>query len=121
VLQCVTVCYSGSALLFSLPKLFGSKISVFVAGCCSVLQCVVVCCSVLQRVAVCSSALQCVAVAVRCSGSALLFSLPKVFGSTISVFVAVCCSVSWCVAACCSVLQCVAVCCSVLQWQCVAF
>jgi len=36
-LQCVTVCCSGSALLFSVPKLLGSKISVFVAVCCSVL------------------------------------------------------------------------------------
>jgi len=35
---------------------------IFVAVCCSVLQCVAVCCSVLQCVAVCCSVLQCVAV-----------------------------------------------------------
>jgi len=108
VLQCVTVCCSGSALLFSLSKLFGSKISDFVAVCCGVLQRVVVCCSVLQCVTVC------------CSGSALLFSLPNCIGSKISVFVAVCCSVLQRVVVCCSVLQCVAVRYSVLQWQCVA-
>jgi len=64
VLQCVTVCCSGSALLFSLPNCIGSKKSVFVAVCCSVLQRVVVCCSVLQCVAVRYSVLQwqCVAV-----------------------------------------------------------
>jgi len=67
VLQSVTVCCSGSALLFSLPKLrncIGSKTSVFVAVCCSVLQRVVVCCSVLQCVTVRYSVLQwqCVAV-----------------------------------------------------------
>jgi len=55
------------------------------------LQCVAVCRGVLQRVAVCCSVLQCVAVC--CSGSALLFSLPNLFGSKISVLFAVCCSV----------------------------
>jgi len=32
---------------------------IFIAACCSVLQCVAVCCSVLQCVAVCCSVLQC--------------------------------------------------------------
>jgi len=63
--------------------------------CCSVLQCVAACCSVLQCVTVC------------CSGSALLCSLPKLFGLKISVFVPVSCGVLLCVAACSSVLQCV--------------
>jgi len=80
----------------------------FVAVCCSVLQCAVVCsrdtydshtfvqskcllCSVLQCVALCCSVLHCVAV---------------------------CCSALQCVAVCCSVLQCAAVCCSVLQCVC---
>ena len=63
--------------------------ALFVAVCCSVLQCVAVCCSVLQCAAVCCSVLQCAAV---------------------------CCSVLQCVAVCCSVLQCVAVCCSRLQY-----
>jgi len=79
-----------------------------ISFCCSVLQCVAVCCSVLQCVTVC------------CSGSASLFSLPKLFGSKISVLVAECCSVLQRVVVCCSVLQCVAVCYSMLQWQCVA-
>ena len=54
--------------------------AVYVAVCCSVLQCVVVCCSVLHCVAECCSVLQCVAV---------------------------CCSVLQCVAVCCNMLQCV--------------
>ena len=55
-----------------------SKVTLFVAVCCNLLQCVAVRCSVLQCVAVCCSALQCVAVR---------------------------CSVLQCVAVCCSALQ----------------
>jgi len=69
---------------------------VFVAVCCSVLQCVcsvfAVCCSVLQCTAACCCVLQCVAECYR-----------------VLQCIAVCCSVLQCVAVCCSVLQCVAV------------
>jgi len=70
----------------------------YVAVCCSVLQCAAVCCSVLQCVAVCCSVLQCVAVC--CS---------------VLQCAAVCCSVLQCVAVCCCFLQCVSVCCSVCR------
>jgi len=70
----------------------------YVAVCCSVLQCAAVCCSVLQCVAVSCSVLQCVAVSCR-----------------VLQCVAVCCSVLQCVAVCCSGLRCVAVWFSVLQ------
>jgi len=73
-------------------------IRLFVAVCCSVLQCVALCYSVLQCVAVCYSVLQCVAVC--CS---------------VLQCIAVCGSMLQYVAVCCSVLQCVAVCCSVLH------
>jgi len=64
---------------------------VFLAVCCSVLQCAAVCCSVLQ-----CSVVWCV-----CCGVLRCF--------------AVCCSVMQCVAMRGSVLQCAAVCCCVLQ------
>ena len=95
---------------------------VFVAVCCSVLQCssvffsvlqcVAVCCSVLQCVAVCCSVLQLVAVyncfigeQVRMFGT---FQNLRSRGHDASIGVAVCCSMLQCVAVCCSVLQCVA-------------
>jgi len=70
----------------------------YVAVCCSALQCVAVRCSVSQCVAVCRSALHCVAV--RCN---------------VSQCVTVCRSALQCVAVRCSVSQCVAVCCSASQ------
>jgi len=96
---------------------------IYVAVCCSVLQCVAVCCSVLhcvavQCVAVCCSVLQCVAVkfSKECSIYCfLVFYMANLHAACYSVLqrVAVCCSVLQCVAVCCSVLQCAAVCCSV--------
>jgi len=65
-------------------------VGLFVAACCSVLQCAAVCCSVLQSRGRCD-VMQCV----QC--------------------VAVCCSVLQCVAVCCGVLQHVAEYCSMLQ------
>ena len=84
------------------PHLFAGALRV--AGCCSVLQCVVICCNVLQCRAVrYAFVLRCVAVTMH---------------TAIGHCVAVCCSVLQCVAVCCSMLQCVAVCRSV--FQCVA-
>jgi len=63
VLQCVAVCYSE---LKYVAVLSGDRPrALYVAVCCSVLQCVAVCCSVLQCVAVCCRVLQCVAVLSR--------------------------------------------------------
>ena len=81
VLQCVAV----AVRCFLVCRRYSARQYQFL------LQCVAVCRGVLQRVAVCCSVLQCVAVC--CSGSALLFSLPNLFGSKISVLFAVCCSV----------------------------
>ena len=74
-----------------------SAFNIYVAVCCSVLQCVVVYCSVLQFIPVWDP-----------SGISRR--------SAFNMHVAVCCSVLQCFAVCCSVLQCVAVCCSVLQY-----
>jgi len=60
----------------------------YVAGCCSVLQCVAVCCSVLQCVVVGCRALQCVAVCI----SVLQWG-PQPSLNPLLQCVAVCCSV----------------------------
>ena len=87
----------------------------FLAVCCSVLQCFAVCCSVLQCVAVCCSVLRCVTVCcvvlqfvtVCCSVLQCLFEHDAPDDYNRFLFSAVCCIV--CVAVCCSVFQCVAV------------
>jgi len=62
VLQCVAVMVREVAQKDSAREVIGA---LYVAVCCSVLQCVAAGCSVLQCVAVCCSVLQCVAVMIR--------------------------------------------------------
>ena len=103
---------------------------IYVAVCCSVLQCVAVCCSVLQCVAVCWSVLQYVAVCCSACCSVVQRGIQHDIGSVLQC-IAVCCSaccsvvqrgiqhnigsVLQCVAVSYNVSQCVAVCCSVRQ------
>jgi len=82
-----------------------TTLSISVAGCCSVLQCVAVRCSALQCTVICYRVLQCVAVW-KCVKVSRHFQFPL-------QGVAVCCSVLQCVAVYCDMLQGVAVCCSV--------
>ena len=55
-------------LVYSVTLWFGSSplLTIFVAVCCSEVQCVAASCSVLQQVAVCCSELQCVVLCSRC-------------------------------------------------------
>jgi len=63
---CAAVCCSGKGMLMvSLYALV--RVAVYVAVCCSVLQCVAGCGSVLSCVLVCCSVLQCFAFFVYCS------------------------------------------------------
>jgi len=83
VWQRVAACCSGTVDVISQVTFW----CVYVAVCCSVLQCVAVCCSVLQ-----------------CSHSSLQ-GVPPIFSIHMLCCVAVCCIVPQCVAVCCNVLS----------------
>jgi len=127
--RCLCECFSLCVYVFCVRQLRSHDAGVFVAVCCSVLQCVAACCSVLkfvvhnncdhtmllcllQCVEVYCSVLQCVAV---CCSVLLEFLIRHMMLGCLLQCVVVCCSVSQCIAVCCSVLQRVIVCCSVLQ------
>jgi len=98
--ECVCMCVCARVCACDLDALERRRVRLFVAACCSVLQCVA---------------------AVSCNVCACVFG--ELEPCTLSVLqcVAVCCSVLQCVAVYCSVFQCAAMCCIMLQCAAVCY